>query len=102
MTRKKALVAVVVFAVLQFIFLIWQSQLFHRHSLNSMDMMERHMTESGVPPNQRGHLVSAIGTIGTQVSSYVQAVTFSSIMMNALLLTVLFTGQRRPGSPPED
>ena len=94
MGRYRVALIVVLLAIGQLVFSFVQADLFHDHTLELAALKERHMSESGVPPNLRAH-VGSVGYDASLVSRYVLSVTHMSIAVNAALLLVVFYECRR-------
>jgi len=94
MGRHRVVIVVVLLAIGQLVHSYVQADLFHDQTLELAALKERHMAESGVPPDLRAHVTGSLDD-ASRVSIYVLLVTQTSILVNAALLLVVFYECRR-------
>jgi hypothetical protein len=89
MRRYTPVVLAALFLAVQFILSLEAADRFMNHVRQDTELMERQMAESGVPPEQRQHVILAADSMGLNVSSYVREVTGLAIVTDAGLLVLL-------------
>lgn len=97
MGRYTPVVLAALFVAVQFILSLAAADRFMNHVRQDAELMERQMAERGVPPEQRQGVISAAGSMGLNVSSYVREATGLSGVTNAGLLVLLLYWCRRKG-----